>query len=97
MLKSAVSSSGRERHYEYDGVLMTQITDENRRLLLRNWFRQRFLIRQQFGSGAVFVYSYDWPSDEYYPRKVLVTLPDSTKREVRVADSVPEFVKNYHR
>ena len=97
MLKSAVSSSGRERHYEYDGVLMTQITDENRRLLLRNWFRQRFLIRQQFGSGAVFVYSYDWPRDEYYPRKVLVTLPDSTKREVRVADSVPEFVKNYHR
>ena len=97
MLTSAILSSGRERHYEYDGVLMTQITDENKRLLLRNWFRQRFLIRQQFGSGAVFVYSYDWPSDEYYPRKVLVTLPDPTKREVRVADSVPEFVKNYHR
>lgn len=97
MLKSAVLSSGRERHYEYDGVLMTQITDENGRLLIRNWFRQRFLIRQQFGNGAVFVYSYDWPRDEYYPRKVLVTLPDATKREVRVADSVPEFVKNYHR
>jgi YD repeat-containing protein len=97
MLTSAILSSGRERHYQYDGVLMTHITDENGRLLVRNWFRGRLLIRQEFFGGAVFVYSYDWPRDDYYPRRVLVTLPNSTKREVRMADSVPEFVKNFHR
>jgi YD repeat-containing protein len=97
MLKSAVLSSGRERHYEYDGVLMTQITDETGHLLVRNWFRERFLRRQQFANGAVYSYSYDWSPDEYYPKKVWVTLPDNTKRELSVGASVPEFVRNYQR
>jgi YD repeat-containing protein len=95
MLKSAISSSGRERHYEYDGVLLTQITDENGHVLIRNWYRQRFLQKQQFGNGGVYSYSYDWPRDEYFPRKVGVTLPDGTLREISLADSVPDFVRNY--
>jgi YD repeat-containing protein len=97
MLKSAILSSGRERHYEYHGVLMTQITDENGHVLLHNWFRERFLQRQQFGNGAVYSYSYDWAPDEYYPKRVTVTLPDETTQELSVGASVPEFVKNYHR
>jgi len=96
MLKSAILSSGRERHYEYNGVLMTRITDENGRMLVRNWYSQRFLQRQEFGSGAVYSYSYDWPHDEYLPRRVWVTLPDQTKHELSVAHSVPEFIKTYH-
>jgi YD repeat-containing protein len=97
MLKSVITSSGRERHYEYNGVLMTQITDERGRVLLHNWFQQRFLERQQFGNGAIYSYQYDWAPDEYYPRRVWVTLPDQTKRELSVGASVPEFLKNYHR
>ena len=97
MLKSAILSSGRERHYEYDGVLMTQITDGSGHVLIHNWFRERFLQRQQFGNGAVYSYSYDWAFDEYYPKRVRVTLPDNTRQEFSVGASVPEFVKNYHR
>jgi len=97
MLKSAILSSGRERHYEYDGTLMTQITDESGRILIRNWYESGFLTRQKFGNGAVYSYSYDWAPNRYYPDKVVVTFPDQTKRDVRIADAVPEFVKNYHR
>ena len=97
MLKSAIFSSGRERYYDYDGVLMTRITDENGHVLIRNWYRQRFLQKQQFGNGGVYSYSYDWPHDESFPRKVGVTVPDGTLRELSVAGSVPEFVRNYQR
>jgi YD repeat-containing protein len=97
MLTSAIFSSGRARHYDYDGTRMTRIADENGRVLLRNWYWSGLVIRQEFANGAVYVYAYDWASDRYCPDRVVVTLPDSTKREVRVIDSVPEFVKNYHR
>jgi YD repeat-containing protein len=97
MLKSATLSSGRERHYDYIGSLMTKIADENGHLLLHNRYRSGLVIRQEFGNGAIYEYAYDWAPDRYYPDGVTVTLPDSTKREVRVVDSVPEFVKNYHR
>jgi len=97
MLKSAILSSGRERHYDYNGTRMTRIADETGRVLLRNWYDSEVVIQQQFANGAVYQYAYGWAPDRYYPDKVVVTLPDSAKREVRVADSVPEFVKNYHR
>jgi YD repeat-containing protein len=97
MLRSVILSSGRERHYDYNGILMTQITDETGHVLIHNWYWQRFLQRQQFANGAVYSYSYEWAPDETYPKRVWVTLPDQTKRELSVADSVPEFVRNYHR
>ncbi len=97
MLKSAILSSGRERHYDYDGLLMTHITDEKGHVLIHNWFRERFLQRQEFGNGAVYSYSYDWAPNEYYPKRVRVTLPDKTTKELSVGASVPEFVRNYHR
>jgi hypothetical protein len=78
MLKSVVLSSGRERRFDYDGILMSRIADENGHVLVRNWYRQRFLQKQQFGNGGVYWYSYDWPEEEYFPRKVGITLPDGT-------------------
>jgi type II secretory pathway pseudopilin PulG len=96
MLISVIYSSGRQRHYDYDGVLMTRVTDEKGRVLVRNWFRQRSLERQQFGNDGVYSYAYDWAPNEYFPRKVGVTLPDGSFRELSVAGSVPEFVRNYH-
>jgi len=97
MLESATLSSGKERHYDYDGILMTKITDESGRVLLRNWYRSGLVIRQEFGGGAVYLYAYDWAPDRCCPDRVVVTLSDSTKRELRVVDSIPEYFKNYHR
>ncbi len=48
MLKSAILSSGRERHYDYDGTRMTRIADETGRVLLRNWYNSEVVIQQQF-------------------------------------------------
>jgi YD repeat-containing protein len=97
MLKSVILSSGRERHYEYDGVSMKLVTDEKGRVLIHNSYQGRFLRQQQFENGAIYSYSYDWTRGEYYPRKVRVTLPDRTTRELSVGDSVPDFVRNYHK
>jgi YD repeat-containing protein len=97
MLTSMTSSSGHQRHYDYDGVLMIRVTDEKGRVLVRNYFRQRLLQRQEFWNGGPYSYTYDWAQDEYFPRKVGVTLPDGTFTELSVAGSVPEFVRNYRR
>jgi YD repeat-containing protein len=97
MLKTAILSSGRQRHYEYDGDLMTRISDEKGTVLLRNWYQAKVLMRQQFGNGNTIFYSYDWKPDQYHADSVSVTLPGQATRNVNVANSVPEFVKNYHR
>ncbi len=97
MLTAAVLSSGRERHYDYEGTLMTQVRDESGRVLVHNWYERSYLKRQEFGNGTVFSYSYDWSSTSHYPAKVWVTMPDHTTKELSVTDSVPEYVKNFHR
>jgi YD repeat-containing protein len=97
MLENATLSSGRQRQYGYDGALMTRITDEKGHVLLQNWYQSKILMRQQFGNGETYSYTYDWKPDRYYPDKVVVTLPDRTRRDVNVAGAVPEFVKNYRK
>ncbi len=97
MLETVISSSGRQRHYEYERTLMTQISDEDGHVLVHNWYDEGYLKRQEFGNGAVYSYEYDWAPNMYYPNKVTVTLPDQSTRELSVAASVPEYVKNYHR
>jgi len=97
MVESATLSSGRQRHYGYDGDLMTRITDEKGQVLLQNWYQSKILMRQQFGNGETYSYTYDWKPDRNCPDKAVVTLPDRTRRDVNVAGAVPEFVKNYHR
>ena len=94
MLNSVILSSGRQRHFDYDGVLMTRITDEIGHVLLKNLYASRFLRQQQFGNGDVHSYRYDWAPTAYYPDRVVVTLPDQTTRDVVVNSSVPEFVRN---
>jgi len=95
MLKHVVLSSGREWHYEYQGTLMTEIKGEDGRVLVHNWYDSGVVTRQEFRSGVVYSYSYRWSPHRYYPDTVVVTLPDGTQREVQVAESVPDFVKNY--
>jgi hypothetical protein len=74
---------------------MTRIIDDKGRVLLRNWYDTGVLMRQQFGNGATYSYSYDWALNRYYPDKVVVTFPDQTKRDVRVADAVPDYIRNH--
>ncbi len=94
MLESAVFSSGQMRRYDYTGPLMSVVTDEKGNVLVRNSYESGLLTRQQFSNGDTFLYGYDWASDRYFPDKVVVTLPDKTTREVRVADSVSVYLKN---
>ncbi len=73
MLIDAVLSSGHQRHYTYDGVLMTVIQDENRKALLRNSYQGRVLTRQDFGNGRIYSYSYTPSIDGHYFENVEVT------------------------
>jgi hypothetical protein len=73
---------------------MTKISDESGHVLLRNVYDQRLLKRQEFGNGSVYSYNYDWAPNSYYPEKVAVTLPDQRTRELSVADSIPQFIRN---
>lgn len=97
MLTDVTFSSGRERHYSYQGILMTQISDEKKNVLLRNWYDNSLLIRQQFSNGEIYSYKYYWPKSAYCPDKVVVMLPHYVVKEIRVRDSVPNFVLNFHR
>ena len=96
MLANVMLSSGRQRHYQYDGALMTQISDEAGRVLLENWYDKGILSRQQFADGETYSYAYSSHS-KYYADSATVTLPDGTSKEVSVAESVPEYLRNYHR
>src|SRR5260370_30529992 len=94
MLERAVFSSEQMRRYDCIGPLMRMVTDEKGSVLVRNSYESGLLMRQQFSNGDTFLYSYDWASDRYFPDKVVVTLPDKTTREVRVADSVSVYLRN---
>jgi YD repeat-containing protein len=94
MLASATFSSGQMRRYDYIGALMTAVTDEKGNVLVHNSYESGLLTHQQFANGDIFRYRYEWTSDRYYPDKVVVTLPDQTTREVRVADSVSVYLKD---
>jgi YD repeat-containing protein len=97
MLADVISFSGRERHYQYDGFRMTQVADEKGRILLRNWYLPwGALRRQQFGDMLILSYQYDWRLGRYNSESVTITFPDGARRQIRVADSVPECVRNFH-
>ena len=98
MLNKVTLSSGSERHYIYDKYLMTDITDENGRLMLHNSYRPPgILVRQQFGNGSAYSYDYDWLPDAYYSRSVTVTMPGGRSIKLEVGDSVPDYVRYYQR
>jgi YD repeat-containing protein len=91
MLWDVKFSSGLARHYTYDGDLMKFISDQDHRILLTNSYDNRWLIRQNFGNGQVYSYSYTFSSrNNTYADSTTVTLPDGTRTTVEVGDSVPE-------
>jgi YD repeat-containing protein len=94
MLTDVAFSSGRERHYTYDGHLMTTIEDEKHNMLVRNTYRYTTLVQQDFGNGQVFSYHYSAASGGPYADSVVITMPNREKTEVETASSVPEFLKH---
>jgi hypothetical protein len=94
MLADVIFSSGRERHYEYDGALMTQIADERGHVLVRNFYNGPALVRQDFGNRQVYSYRYDGASSRRYIEKVAVRLPDGSRQVVATANDVPDYDKN---
>jgi len=93
MLSDAIHSSGEERHYEYDGSLMIAVKDEHGNELVRNWYQQRRLVRQEFANGDSYAYSYLSAPRHFDAVSVEVTMPDHTRRTVAVAESIPGSVR----
>jgi YD repeat-containing protein len=93
MLTDATLSSGHARHYSYDGDLMTAIADENQKVLVRNSYERRWLMRQDFGNGEIYSYNYTGEGGPYFSNTI-VTLPDGTRTTVEVASSVPDARKH---
>jgi YD repeat-containing protein len=91
MLEAMKRSDGVERHYSYDGRLMTAVTDEKGTVLVQNWYRSGLLVRQLFVIGDVYTYDYDWTEGRHYSNSAVVTLPDKTERRINVSDSVSEY------
>jgi YD repeat-containing protein len=94
MLTDAKLSSGHARHYTYEGDLMTEIADENQKVFLRNSYNNHWLVRQDFGDGQAFSYSYRVEPTNSYADSATVTLPDGTKTTVDTGDSIPEARKH---
>jgi len=93
MLIDRINSSGEERRYEYDGHLMTAITDGQGRTLLRNSYASDVLTRQTYANGDVYTYDYVWNVKRTYAIKVHVTLPDGSARDVPIDNAVPESLR----
>jgi hypothetical protein len=93
MLIDKIDSSGEERHYEYDGHLMTAIIDGKGRTLLRNSYASDALRRQEYANGAVYTCDYVWNAKKTYAIKVHITLPDGSGLDVAIGNAVPESVR----
>lgn len=95
MLIDAKFSTGRARHYTYDGDLMIEVTDENQKMLLRNSYKNHWLVRQDFGNGDVYSYSYFAPDPRAsYADSVTITLPDGGTTGVETGSAVPNARKH---
>lgn len=94
LLADVVLSSGTERHYEYDGTLMTWVRGENGRALLHNAYDEDgFLVRQEFGNGAIYSYDYRWDGT-WNNASVIVTFPDKSTKTIQRSQAISDFVKH---
>ena len=96
MLESAVLSTGRERHFLYDGDRMVAVTDEKGQTLVINNYEGHDLVRQQFPDGSVVSYGYHVSVNGKYRAVSNVTLPDGTSRDVPLARFIPNYISKEH-
>jgi YD repeat-containing protein len=93
MLTDVIWSSGRARHYEYQGSRMTAILDGQDHVLVRNTFHGRVLTAQVYPNGDIYNYQYVWSANRKYAVKVTITMPDGGEREVHPTDSVSVVIR----
>lgn len=94
MLMFALHSSGAKRIYEYQGRLMTAVSDEHGQVLVRNWYEAGRLIRQLYANGDSYEYEYNWRPEKFFMDGVIVTLPDHSAKLIQLTDSVPDYIQN---
>lgn len=92
LLRDVVMSSGTARHYDYEGRLMTAITDEHGHMILRNIYAEGQVIRQEYAGGQVFQYAYQLSPNRLYVERAIITFPDGSSKEITI-DGLPEAVK----
>ena len=93
MLVSVVFSSGRERHYTYEGPRLMTVANERGRVLLRNTYEDRFLVGQQYADGSVLRFRYELDPGHFWFRSASVTMPDGTQHTVDTGASVPAWLR----
>ena len=94
MLIHVVPSSGEERTYEYDGVLMTAILDKQGKAIVRNSYSSGILVDQVYSNGDVYHFDYVWNKTMAFAVKAAVTFPDHSSQSVNLAGFVPEDIRN---
>lgn len=94
MLSDVFYSNGAERHYEYQGRLMTAVTDEHGRELVRNWYRNGLVSGQLFDGRDRYAYDYSWTPAGYSVSKVVIALPNGAESTVFPSDSVPAYLRS---
>ena len=92
LLSDVVMSTGRSRHYDYEGSLMTTITDEHGHMILRNTYAEEQVVRQEYAGGQVLHYAYRLSPNGLYVEKAVITFPDGSSKEI-IIDGVPEAVR----
>lgn len=92
MLTDVLNSNGTERHYQYDGRLMTEVTDGQGNALVRNWYQDGEVVRQLFNGRDLYTYQYTPAPGGHSMSRVTVTLPDLSRQEVYPSSSVPAFL-----
>jgi YD repeat-containing protein len=94
-LTDVAHSDGTARYYFYEDGLLTFIRDEQRRLLIHNFYdnQSHWLIQQQFGNGEIIQYRYVLSPNGKYTKRTMLTLPDGTVKPVETGDSVSDIYK----
>jgi hypothetical protein len=81
MLATVILSSGRKRHYQYEGARIAQISDGDGHALSRNHHDWGLLTWQEFQDKTSHSYGYQ-ATCRHYPDKVTVTSPDQMTKEL---------------
>jgi Domain of unknown function (DUF6531) len=94
MVQDVFLSSGRERHYDYSGRLMTEITDEVGHVLVRNFYDYGRLIKQEFPKHESYSYTYEWSASNRYVQRATILPTNGRSQLIQVGDDVSDYVRN---
>ncbi len=97
LLATVRHSDGRARHYAYEGDFLTVVQDEAGRVLLRNWYSDARIARQQYANGESYQIGYTMAGTAVYAEEARVVSPNGAVRTFRTGDSVPQFLKEIRR